>query len=301
MPKSFVRPPGPGFPVRPSFRGRRAPMGLIIGVVVLIIIVVIVIIAVVLSKKDSNTLTAEEQLRKNCIDRGDAWNATTQICTSSTPPGGGGGSILLTPSQQCERDSGTWDVANNLCFPLGSSSWTPIQICAFLGGAWNTTSGTCASAGTGGSTGGSAGGSTGGVGSETLTPLQQCTQAGGYIGSDGTCITPATCTASGGTFSTSMLKCSPYTPTSCATVKGTWNADLLDCLNIPSVTGAPTYTCVCGPRGCGNGAYGASPGQTDTGVSATSVESSYRPCVTNIAGTTGWVCTNTATGANYCA
>lgn len=255
----FMRPPGPGFRGQmrqSSIRGRQAPMGLIIGVVVLIVIVVIVIIAVVISKKDSNTLTAEEKLRKDCIDRGDAWNAATQICTSSTPPGGGGGT--LTTEQQrvaCIGRGDTWNTATSTCTP-------------------NTT---------------------------PLTPLQQCTQAGGYIGSDGTCVTAATCAALGGTFSTSMLKCSPYTPTSCATVKGTWNADLLDCLNIPAAAGAPTYTCVCGPSWCGNGAYGADAGKIDTGISATTVESSYRPCITNVAGTTGWTCTNTATGANYCA
>lgn len=253
-------------PVGPSTRGHKAPMGLIIGVVVLIIIVVIVIIAVVLSKKDSNTLTAEEQLRENCIGRGDAWNAATQTCTSTTPPGGGsgggdgggGGGGGITTEQQrieCIGRGDTWNMATSTCTPNS----TP------------------------------------------LTPLQLCSQAGGYIGSDGTCVTAATCAASGGTFSTSMLKCSPYTPTSCAAVKGTWNADLLDCLNIPAAAGAPTYTCVCGPRWCGNGAYGADPGQTDTGISATTVESSYRPCITNVAGTTGWTCTNTATGANYCA
>jgi hypothetical protein len=133
-----------------------------------------------------------------------------------------------------------------------------------------------------------------------LTYQQQCVQNGGYIESDGSCMTASTCSAAGGTWNGSFMKCSPYTPTSCASAGGTWNADLKDCLNIPAASGDPTYTCVCGPSYCGNGATGGNPGDSSTKLSASTVESSYRPCVKNQYGGTGWTCTNDSTGANYC-
>jgi len=192
--------------------------------------------------------------------------------------------------EECLADGGTWDSSSNTCDTGGGLTNAQREAaCTAAGDTWNAATSTCTPA------------TPTPTPTITLTPQQQCLQDGGYFEADGTCMTPALCTASGGTFNSAMARCSPYTATSCASVGGQWHAGLLDCINIPPPTGAETYTCICGPGYCGNGATGGDPGTTRTGLSATSVESSYRPCITHANGTTtGWTCTNDTTGANFC-
>lgn len=168
----------------------------------------------------------------------------------------------------------------------------------------NSTSGSTTGS-TSGSTTGSTSDSTGsgnGTQSDTSTKNNtstSCINQGGYIMSDGTCMTNDKCLASGGTFSKSLMKCSPYTSASCKQAGGVWQGDIIDC-NFKTNDSSKTYTCTCGPTGCGNGAVGADPGNKTTQLSENQVKQNYRPC-DNIGGSsTGWNCINDQSGQNFC-